>query len=216
MSMLKPHVNFASRWGDDESLNRFRTSTKSKEIIILNCENALKDMVQRFDRSPMQVTLSWWARDLVDAGCDDLILREVFKSIPYKFERCPTLAQLMELIRPYLAKKESSGSDLDKYTSLVKTHAKAKFKSLLGDDVVNRMISYYKKEVCEEFTGFDEEQYLLCLVLDWIRAYCPNQPQKIIEQGKISNQKALEKDVDYFLLPLKRYAKENNLSVNDF
>lgn len=212
MTMMKPHFSFALRWGDESAIRNFRsTPTKSKEVIKLSIENQLKDMAQRFERSPNVTTISFWAIDLVEAGCDDQILKQVLKSVPFKFERCPTLAQLMELIRPHLALKSFSESDLDRYTGIIKNHAKARFRTLLGDEAVAKMISYYRKEVCTDFAAFHEEHILLCVVFDWIRCYCSNQPQKIVEQGKISNQKYLEGDQEYFVAPLRRYAQENNL-----
>jgi hypothetical protein len=210
--MFKAHYDFANRWGDESAIQNFRTSTKSKEVIILNCENALKDMAQRFERSPMGTTISWWAKDLVEIGCDDLILKEVLKSVPLKFERCPTLAQLMELLRPYLYVKSDSESELDKYTKSVFSHAKAKFEGLVGSDAIARMVTWYKKEIFPN-SSFNDQSILMCIVNDWVRAYCPNHPQKIIDQAKLSNTRGEENDIGYFLNPLKRYAQENNLQI---
>jgi hypothetical protein len=46
---------------------------------------------------------------------------------------------------------------------------------------------------------------------DWLRSYFKTSPQAIIDQGKVSNDAFDRKDLDYFVNPLKRYAKENKL-----
>ena len=196
---------FLSHWQDTASKDRILTTTKGRDLQKAEVENMLKDCAMRFERSPNPSTIKLWASDIVDAGYNDLMVKEICKSIPYKFEKHPTLAQVMELLRPYQAVMAPKEDELDKYTRLAIPHLKAKFIAMVGEEAFERMITYYKQSVFSCDFGLE-----IAVLGDWCRCYM-GRPEKIIEQGKISNQKALDGDREYFIRPLKMYCETNKL-----
>lgn len=199
-------TGFLDQWKDTASVQRLRKSDKSKDVQKVEVENHLKSMAFRFERSPQASNLSFWAQDIVDAGYEDWMVKEICKSIPYKFERYPTLSQIMELLRPYLPQLNAIEDELDKYTRLAIPHLKAKFVSLIGEDVFNRMILYYSSEI-KSCSIMPE----VALLGDWCRSYMASDPKKIIEQGKLSDEEAAKGNKEYFVKPLKLYAESNKL-----
>ncbi len=204
---MKNVVDFLHQWKDSKAIEKMRRSDKSREVQKAEIENYLKSMSMRFDRSPQAGTLQNWASDIVNSGYEDWMVEQVCKMIPFKLERHPTLSQIMELLRPYLVQKEPPIDDLDKYTQLVIPHLKTKFLNLVGQEVYERMIKYYQAEVFPELPIPVE----MTMLGDWCRSYLSNDPAKIIEQGKLSNEAAARGDRDYFLTPLRQYAVKNNL-----
>lgn len=213
MSFNKPAYDFAKRWGDSDAVNSFR-SNKGKEVQLAEAENYLRDMATRFERQPNSFTIQAWARDIIESGYNDVQLKEVCRTIPFKFEKCPTLAQIMELLRPYKALKEEFVSDLDKYTNLAFKTALKQFKRVIDDEPLERLVEYYRKEVLNA-EKWDYQLVLMCVVNDWIRANFPMHPAKIIEQGKNTNEQASIGNVDYILNPLKRYCANIENSLQD-
>lgn len=200
------HLNkFLNHWQDNESRERVLVTTKGKELQKAEIENHLKNMAMRFQQSPNPNTLALWASDIIDAGFNDLIVKEVCKSAPYKFERHPTLAQIMELLRPYMAHVDLKEDDLDKYTRLAIPHLKAKLIGMVGQDGFDRLITYYRVNAFDTQFGIE-----IAVLGDWCRSYL-GKPEKIIEQGKISNVKAFDRDREYFIGPLKNYCIQNKL-----
>lgn len=201
----KVAYDFAKHWDDKQAIGNLKKSDKSIDVQKAEIENLLKDCAMRFERSPNPSTIKLWASDIVDAGYNDLMVKEICKSIPYKFEKHPTLAQVMELLRPFQAVLAPKEDELDKYTRAAVPHLKAKFIAMVGEEAFERMIVYYKQEVFNCDFGLE-----IAVLGDWCRCYM-GRPEKIIEQGKISNIKALERDREYFIRPLKMYCETNKL-----
>lgn len=200
-------IKFANSWGDEATIDRLRKSDKSKDVQKAEIENLLKSIAMRFERSPQANTLSLWAQDIVEAGYEDWMVKEISKSIPFKFERHPTLSQVMELLRPYIAQVSVSESELDKYTKLAIPHLKGKFVGIIGEDGFTKMIEYYRREVMPS-SNFSVE---MCMLGDWCRCFFTSDPKKIIDQGIKSNEASTRNDVDYFVRPLKMYSESNKL-----
>jgi hypothetical protein len=203
---MKSTAGFINHWEDNESKERILKSGKGIDLQKAEVENHLKDMAMRFERSPNPTTIKLWASDIVDAGFNDLMVREICGTIPKKFEKHPTLAQIFELLRPYLPQIGVLEDELDKYTRLAIPHLKAKFVAMVGQEAFERMIVYYETNV---FKGSIPAE--ICVLGDWCRSYM-GKPEKIIEQGIISNQKAAENDREYFIRPLKLYCIQNKLA----
>lgn len=202
---MKAINQFLNHWQDSASKERVLRTDKGKDLQKADVENYLKNMAMRFQQSPNPNTLQLWASDIIDAGYNELMVKEVCKTIPYKFERHPTLAQIMELLRPYIAQVDVFESDFDKYTRLATPHLKAKLVNMVGQDGYDRLLSYYRANV------FDTDLPIeICVLGDWCRCYL-GRPEKIIEQGRISNQMALESNIEYFTRPLKMYCEQNKL-----
>jgi hypothetical protein len=207
------HVNgFLKEWGDAPSLDRIRSSDKAPQLQKCDAENYLKEMALRFQYSPNQSTTQLWASDMVDAGFKDWHIKEVCKSAPFKFEKHPTLAQLMELLRPYLGEKSFSVDELNDLSNRSFEHLKRRFVKACSDDLdlVDKAVSYYVSQVYPGLARFNKVHQEMCFLNDWLRSYFGN-INKTIEQGKISNEKSLLKDREYFTLPLKRYVAEHKL-----
>lgn len=197
--------SFINHWQDLSSKERLLRSSKSKEVQKAEVENLLKNIAMRFERSPNPNTIKLWASDIVDAGFNESMVEQACKSIPFKFEKHPTLAQIMELLRPYLPQIDLSESELDKYTRLAIPHLKAKLVNMVGEDGLQKLINYYRANAFN--CTFSIE---VAVLGDWCRCYL-GKPEKIIEQAKISNEKALQNDEDYFIRPLKQYCESNKL-----
>lgn len=204
---MKSTFSFLKSWSDDESIKRLKKSNKSSEVQNLEAHNHLKQMSLRFERYPRPETLQLWAKDIIESGFEDWMVGEVCRSIPYKFEKHPTLNQIMELLRPYLPHLGQEEDELDKLTRLCLPLIKKQFLTVATEDTLDRMIKYYKNEVLPDCT-MDTEVSLLC---DWIRAYQPQAPIKVIEQGKKSNEAWEKNDREYFIRPLRKFAKDNLL-----
>jgi hypothetical protein len=206
-------LKFMQSWNDTKAIDRLRSSDKSSEVQAAAAENSLKDMSLRFQYGPTQSTMNLWAKDIINAGYQDWMVSEVCKSIPFKFEKMPNLSQIMELLRTYLPQASATESELDKYTNLCYPHLKNKFVSMVGQDALDVICGHYinlvgaNYECNSNWTGSTIEKAVLG---DWLRCYFKPTPQAIIDQGRISNQK--ETDLNYFLIPLKRYAEENKLT----
>lgn len=206
---MKHVTGFLNSWNDTKSISNLKRSDKSRDVHKAEIENILKAMSYRFERSPQPGTIQAWAQDLVDAGYEDWMVSDACKIIPFKLERHPSLSQLMDLLRPHLAHKSISSIDeLDRYTQLVIPHLRAKLIALIGNEVYDKMLRYYQAEVIPDCT-FSVE---VAMLGDWCRAYLTKEPKKIIEQGKMSNDAAARDDREYFIRPLKMYARENNLA----
>jgi hypothetical protein len=207
---IKSTYDFAKRWGDKDSIEKFKKSDKSSDVQKAEIENFLKDLALRFERSPNQSTLKLWASDIVDAGFDDQVTKLALKSVPYKFERFPTLSQVMELLRPYLPQVSFSGCELSDTTNRVVPHLKAKFLTMFTQEQLDQMCKVYKKHVMPHNELAAPWHIEMCVLNDWLRCYY-GKGEEIIKQGLTSNEMANLGNKDYFLNPLKRYAKENNL-----
>lgn len=204
-------VNFNNRWGDTESNKRLANSEKGQGFHEAEIENALKAMSLRFERSPTQATIKFWASDLAALGYKCDLVSQVCKSIPFKMDRHPTLVDIMSLIKPLLPQTEFLNDELTDLSSRCYPHLKAKFLALSDQSTLTLMTKSYAIHVfpfCKHFNDMHKEMLVLN---DWLRSYFKASPQSIIDQGRISNDAHERKDLDYFLNPLKRYAKENKL-----
>ena len=204
-------VNYNKLWGDTESNKRLANSEKSQGFHEAEIENSLKSMALRFERSPGQSTIKLWAADLAALGYKCDLVAQVCKSIPYKMERHPTLVDIMSLIKPYLPQVEFSTDELTELSERCYTHLKAKFLAIANQDVLTRMTKSYAIHVFHFCEHFNEKHKEMLVLNDWLRSYFKTSPQSIIDQGRASNDAFERKDLDYFVNPLKRYAKEHNL-----
>ena len=204
---MKSTFSFLKSWSDTESIQRLKKSHKSKDVQIVETENYLKQMSLRFERYPRPETLQLWAKDIIESGFEDWMVGEVCKSIPYKFERHPTLNQIMELLRPYLPHLKHEEDELDNLTRLCLPLIKKQFLKIATEETLNRMINWYLDEILPGCT-MDVEASVL---FDWLRAYQPQAPIKVIEQGKKSNEAWEKNDKEYFIRPLRNFAKDNLL-----
>jgi hypothetical protein len=200
---MKSMVGFLNTWQDSKSLETLKKSSKSKEVQKVEIENHLKNMSMRFERSPRPETLQLWALDIINSGYEEWMVEQVCKSIPFKFERHPTLNQIIELIRPYLTQAEGYTDPLDKYTQMVLPHIRRKFLHQSSQEHLNAMCKQYKEEIVPNCT-FDIETMVLC---DWARCYFGDS-KKIIEQGKKSNEAYLKNDKEYFIARLRTCARD--------
>jgi hypothetical protein len=204
-------VNFNKSWGDHESNKRIAASDKGRGFHEAEIENALKDMTLRFERSPGSSTIKLWASDLAALGYKCDLVGMVCKSIPYKMDKHPTLNEIITLIRPYLPKDDVSIDELTDLSTRCYSHLKSKFLGLADQNTLTLMTKSYALHVfpfCENFTDTHKEMLVLN---DWLRSYFKPSPQAIIDQGRLSNDAFDRKDIEYFVNPLKRYAKENKL-----
>lgn len=208
---IKPTVDFNTHWGDTESNKRLANSEKGQSFHEAEIENSLKAMALRFERSPSPSTIKLWASDLAELGYKCDLVNQVCKTIPYKMDKHPTLNELMALIRPYLPKEAVSVDELTDLSNRCFDHLKAKFMAIGDQPALDNMVGNYVRLVvpdCEHFSVKNKELMVLC---DWLRSYFKTTPQGIIDQGRISNDAFQRRDLDYFVNPLKRYAKENKL-----
>lgn len=204
-------VKFNSMWCDEASNRRIAESDKGQAYQEAEIENILKDLALRFERSPNQNTLKLWASDLAAMGHKAPFLRPILKTIPYKMDKHPTLNEILALIKPHLAQDSFSVDELTDLSNRCFDHLKAKFLKLADQSTLTRMTEAYAKHVfpfCEHFTERHKEMLVLN---DWLRSYFKPNPQAILDQGRISNDAFDKKDKDYFINPLKSYAKTNNL-----
>lgn len=217
--MVKAMVGFNNQWGDRESNRRLLESEKGIDAKAAHIENLLKDAAMRFDRSPNMNTISFWARDLAAMKIDMEIIQRVLAGLHYRFERHPSFAEIMALIRPQAlgaSAGEVKESRLDKAEKEAYPILREKFIKLASEDALLKMTEYYKREVIGSSFQFSIGNYEKCMLLDWLRAYFPSDPKKIIEQGKISNAKASENDVEYFYRPIERYLNEQQKPRTNF
>jgi hypothetical protein len=209
---MKSTMGFLDKWGDKESRSRVETSGFGSDVRRSDIENALKDMAMRFERSPNPSTIALWAKDFEEFGYTPQQVLEVCKTAPYKFQKHPTMAEIMDLLRPYLTKEAFSGDTLGDVSDLVFEHVKSKFVAMSSQEALDRMCEYYSKEVFPFMSGnFTKRNREMVVLNDWLRSYFTTRPEKIIEQGKKSNEAFERGDKEYFIAPLKRYAKENGL-----
>jgi hypothetical protein len=204
------HLNsFLNHWGDAPSIEKLRASHKSKDVQKAEAENYLKGMALRFERSPNQSTLKLWADDIIESGYSDEVLKEVCKSAPFKFERHPTLNQLMELLRPYKPKLDGIVDELLDLQNRCYYHLKTKFIKLADEETFNKMVEYYASKE-PELKNFNVYFIEICVLGDWLRSYFKD-GAAILKQREITVQKIIEGDREYFIRFYNNYAKENNL-----
>jgi hypothetical protein len=204
-------VNFNKSWGDHESNRRIANSEKGQGFHEAEIENALKDMSLRFERSPNQATLKLWATDLAALGYKCDLVLQITKTIPFKMDKHPTLNEIMALLKPHLAKEEFLADPLNDLSNRCFDHLKAKFLSLTNPQALANMVQNYVTLVVPDCEHFSQKNKEMMVLNDWLRSYFKATPQGIIDQGRISNDAFSRNDKDYFINPLKRYAKENNL-----
>lgn len=203
--MLKPMIGHLSHWQDNNAKQNLYVSNKGKEAQKAEVENILKQVAMRFERSPNPNTIRLWASDIIDAGYNDQVVQQAVKSVPHKFEKHPTLAQIFELLRPYLPQMQSLESDLDKYTRLAIPHLKAKLINMVGEDGFEKLKNYYRAHVLKTDVNLE-----VAVLGDWCRCFL-GKPQDIVKQGIESNSRAEQNDTEYFIKPLRQYCVKNNL-----
>lgn len=208
--MINSTLKFNASWGDAPSNERLRKSHKGVDVQKSEAENHLKDMALRFERSPNQATLKLWASDVIDSGFEDWMVKEVCKSIPYKFEKHPTLNQIIELLNPYRPKMDTSKDELTDLSHRCYFHLKAKFLTFATQEQLTQMCKIYARDIFPELTKYNAYYQEMCVLNDWLRTYF-KKGEDVLKQGLISNEQADKRNPEYFINPLKRYAKENNL-----
>lgn len=207
---MKSIIAYNRLWGDEASNRRIAESDKGKDFQEAEIENILRDLSLRFERSPNQSTIKLWASDLAEMGHSASFLKPILKTIPYKMDKHPTLNEILALIKPHLPQDLFKLDELTDLSNRCFNHLKAKFLSMLKQEQLDQMVLIYMRRIvpdCEQFSARHKEMMVLN---DWLRTYFGD-GEKLLKQGLISNQKHLEKDTEYFVNPLKRYAKENNL-----
>jgi hypothetical protein len=207
---IKPTVDFNTHWGDTESNKRLANSEKGQSFHEAEIENALKAMALRFERSPSPSTIKLWASDLAELGYKCDLVGQVCKTIPYKMDKHPTLNELMALIRPYLPKEAVSVDELTDLSSRVYEHVKTKFLELQTQTALDQMVKLYMMHIVPDCEHFSTRHKEMLVLNDWLRSYF-RKGEDILRQGLISNEQFKNKNVEYFVNPLKRYAKENKL-----
>lgn len=209
--MKLQHLNkFLNHWGDTKSKQRLFNSEKGIEAQKADIENQLKDMAMRFERSPQPNTIRLWASDIVDAGFNESVVREALKTVPFKFEKHPTLAQVMELLRPYLPHISVLEDELDKYSRLAYMPLKEEFLKLLTQDQLTQMTLIYERKIFPDLKSFNQQNKEMCVLFDWLRCHRGN-GEKILAQGMRSNEEHIKGNREYFLHPLRQYCKSLNL-----
>jgi hypothetical protein len=203
-------VNFNSKWGDTESNKRLANSDKAQGFHEAEIENSLKAMALRFERSPSPSTIKLWASDLAELGYKCDLVNQVCKTIPYKMDKHPTLNELMALIRPYLPKEAVSVDELTDLSGRVYEHVKTKFLELQPQTALDQMVKLYMMHIVPDCEHFSTRHKEMLVLNDWLRSYF-RKGEDILKQGLISNEQFKNKNVEYFVNPLKRYAKENKL-----
>lgn len=206
---IKNAYNQAKAWGDIKVMQQIE-SEKGQSVHEVEIENHLKEMSLRFERSPSQSTLKAWASDLAVLGYRHQLIRQVCQSIPMKMDKHPTLTDIMALIKPNLPQVEFRLDELTEVSKAVYPHLKAKFLTLFTQEQMDQMVRIYIKHIIPDCEHFNIEHKELMVLGDWCRCSFGS-GEAILKQGLISNQKHIEKDKDYFLNPLKRYGKANNL-----
>lgn len=208
---MKSIIAYNRLWGDEASNQRISDSDKGQAYQEAEIDNILRDLALRFERSPSQSTLKLWASDLASMGHKALFLKPILKTIPYKMDKHPTLNEILALIKPHLAQDSFLVDELTDLSNRCFDHLKEKFLKLADQSTLTKMSEAYAKHVfpfCEHFTERHKEMLVLN---DWLRSYFKPNPQAILDQGRISNDAFDRRDKDYFINPLKSYAKTNNL-----
>jgi hypothetical protein len=208
--MINSTIKFNTLWGDAPSNERLRKSHKGLDVQKAESENYLKDMALRFERSPNQTTLKLWASDLIDSGFQDWQVKEVCRAIPYKFEKHPTLNQIIELLNPYRAKAAVLTDELTDLSHRCYFHLKAKFLTFASQEQLTQMCKVYAREIYPDLLSYNAYYQEMCVLNDWLRTYF-KKGDDVLKQGLLSNEQANAKNKDYFINSLKRYAKEHGL-----
>ena len=208
--MINSTIKFNQLWNDAPSNERLRKSHKGQDVQKVESENYLKDMALRFERSPNQATLKLWASDLIESGFEDWMIKEVCKSIPYKFEKHPTLNQIIELLNSYKPKMAVPVDELTDLSHRCYFHLKAKFLSFATQEQLTQMCKVYARDIFPSLVTYNSYYQEMCVLNDWLRSYF-KKGEDVLKQGLISNEQQAAGNKEYFINPLKRYAKENNL-----
>lgn len=206
---MKATYNHAKKWNDTKALANLEQE-KSKDVHEVEIENHLKDMSIRFERSPNQAVIQAWAKDLAEMGFKHQLIAQVCKSIPYKMDKHPTLNEILALIKPHLAQDTFKLDDLTDLTIRCYDHLKGKFLTMFKQEQLDQMVLIYMKRIVPDCEHFSQKHKEMMVLNDWCRCYFGD-GEKLLRQGLISNEKAQEKDLDYFLNPLKSYAKQHGL-----
>lgn len=206
---LETTMRFNESWGDYKTNDRIRAS-KSLDVQKIDAENSLKNMALRFQYSPNQSTTKLWASDMINAGYTGDNIEAVCKSVPYKFEKHPTLNQLMELLVPYLPKVATSADELTDLSHRCYFHLKARFLKVLTQEQLTQMCKVYATRHFQELVSYNAYYQEMCVLNDWLRSYFGN-GDKLMEQA-VKTKEAFDKnDREYFLKTLRQYAKEHKL-----
>jgi hypothetical protein len=203
-------IKYVQGWNDEPSLDRLKKSHKSLDVQKSNAENHLKNVALRFQYAPNQSTLALWAKDIIDSGCTDDNLETVCKSIPFKFEKMPTLNQIMELLRPYMAKASVSVDELSDLSHRCYFHLKDKFMTFGTQEQLTGMCKIYADKIFPASKMFNAYYQEMLVLNDWLRSYF-KKGEGILQQGLVSNEAFKRNDKEYFTRPLRNYAKEHNL-----
>lgn len=206
----KHMIDHTNRWNDQASKKRLESSDKSTDVHCAEIENHLREMALRFERSPSHTTIQTWAKDLSLMGYKHQLIASICKTIPFKMDKHPTLQEIMALIKPHLAKDEIKLDELTDLSNRCYDHIKTRFLGMFTQEQLDQMVLIYMKRIVPDCEHFSQKHKEMMVLNDWCRCYFGD-GEKLLRQGLISNEKAQAKDLDYFLNPLKSYAKTNNL-----
>lgn len=204
-------MGFLDVWKDTTGIARIKESRRNPEIERIEIENHLKNMAQRFNSNTNMATISFWAIDFIENGYSSKQIAEVCKSIPYKFERFPTFAQINELMRVYRVKNSQELDELTVLTLECYPLLKNKFLKLLTQDQLTQMCKIYTEKIFAGLAMFSMQDQERAVLTDWLRSYFGS-GQKILEQGLKTNQAHLNNDLNYFINPLRVFLKESKIS----
>jgi hypothetical protein len=203
--------NHLKYWDDKQTINRMEGSEKSQDVHQAEIENHLKSMALRFERSPNQATIQMWAKDLSAMGYKHQLIGQICRNIPFKMDKHPTLNEIMALVKPHLPQESFLVDELTDLSHRCYDHLKAKFMKAGNQEVLTLMTKSYAIHVFPSCEHFTEKQREMLVLNDWLRCYFKTNPQAIIDQGRISNEAFERNDKEYFINPLRKYAKENGL-----
>lgn len=207
INIQKSHFSFATAWGDTKVLKTFRNN-KSPDVQKADCENLLRQCSSRFERSLNDSVIRFWASDIVDAGFTPEMLEQVCKSIPFRFEKMPSLADIMALLRPLMAQKEAPESELDKVTRLAIPLLKTKILNAVGEEKFNQLKKVFKTRNPE--FEFSDEHLEMVILGSWVRCSFGG-GAAILDEYYRSRSRFEAGDYDYFYRPLKRFCDANSM-----
>lgn len=208
--MIDATVKFNNLWGDSRSNDKLRKSVKGADVQKVESENYLKDMALRFERFPSQGTLKLWASDIIESGFEDWMVKEVCKSIPFKFERHPTFNQIIELLNAYKPKVAVTIDELTDLSHRCFNHLKAKFLTFATQEQLTKMTVIYARDVFPGLNSYNHYYREMSVLNEWLRTYF-KKGEDILLKGQQTNLEADRNNREYFIEPLRRYATENRL-----
>lgn len=202
MNDLKSMVGHLNHWNDTKSIVALAVSDKSNKWHEAEINNHLTAAALMFQYSPPAQIIQKWAYELSIAGYKENIVKDVCKSIPYKFEKFPTFSQITELLRPYLAKESTSVDELDDLTHKHYFDLKKKFISVSSEEIFEKMMAFYRERFpyLKIYSPYFSE---VSMLNNWARCYFGD-GAKIIAQAEKTNIELDARNRSYLLDTLRK------------